>query len=357
MKLQVKVPFQPFLFYLLDCQDRHELIKRLEENIFVDQLKKNLVLLRTYELVSDLPNLPVYFMSEVEKEKKRVNNYSKYLLIIQETASKEKIPVIFVKALQHWPDMGHDIDLFVPEKSRRIDLLLKKHLTLEKGEQSLFNRFARKTSFHILPECVLLEIHHDLVGLMGEHSLFSRKLMEKKLSANINGGSIPIPSLENQLLIQVIQRAYMHRGIRIGDFLQVTSLMFNKSLNWNVFSERAKAIGVWPGCQTILSYICSIININNQNSFQISKIKKLINFNKISFSFKEGREHLLNSNTFLRLHLKKVLFDLLHFNISSLWRFCLAIPLSVCVKISRLLVPPNKIFLNSNDVTDHEDRN
>ena len=127
-------------------------------------------------------------------EQKRIQNALKFLNAICQELEAAGCPVTVIKSLDHWPDLGGDLDLFsTGDKDAVIDVF-KSRFGAELEPQSWGDRLANKWNFRIpgLPE--LVECHVKWLGQTGEQVAFARRLQKRRISKSIAGYSFPVPA-------------------------------------------------------------------------------------------------------------------------------------------------------------------
>jgi hypothetical protein len=227
-----------------------------EGDAFWDFAAHQVVLLRVYEA---LINTKIPIESSVcalaQAESLRIN---RTLALIQELTNicdRNNISFVFTKAFQHYPDMGHDVDLFVMGNSKTVDKCLRSELTMCESKSSLLNFFSQKTAFLVDGYTSPLEIHHRLIGHLGEHAEFPKSLIRNRCRPEIDGVATYIPSREDQLILQVIQRIYGHRFMRLSDIIVSSKLIYKASLDWDYIINTTQSIGIYEGLCYYLRYI------------------------------------------------------------------------------------------------------
>lgn len=211
--------------------------------------KKNVVLLRRDAILSRKGISPTEqaYHETVEAEKKRIHDTLPIIQKLADLCEEAKIPYVFTKSFQHFPDMGHDIDLLVMDSSSRIDNLLREKLDIVPAGDSLTNKVAGKTSYRIPGLETSLEIHHGRVGHIGEYPAYARDLVHRKHKLQIDGHTFPVPSPEDQLIFSVLQRVYSHLNFRISDLLSGSALLHRQDMDWDYITRQIHALGIEPG--------------------------------------------------------------------------------------------------------------
>ncbi len=219
---------------------------------FLSLAQKNVVLLRTAEILID-PFSPA-FQEAVHAEKKRIKEVLSLIQRLGTLCEEAQIPYIFTKAFQHFPDMGHDIDLLVADRSRTIDRLLQERMGARRIESSCLNRISGKTNLEIPGFATLIEIHHGLIGHMGEHQTFAKQMIFRRVQQKFDEVETFVPSPEDQFLLQVLQRLYGHFYFRLSDLIKSRQLM-TLPLEWNYIRLTAHKIGIEQGLELFLKYL------------------------------------------------------------------------------------------------------
>lgn len=164
---------------------------------------------------------------------------------LQAVSDRLGVPVVFPKALQHYPDMGHDIDLWTLESAAEFDARLTETFSLTPARRGVFDRVAGKRGY-VLAGCPSpLEIHHGGVGHLGEHRGFLIDLLARRRVRNVEGASIGVPSDEDQLIIQALQRMFGHFSVRVSD-VHLTATLVRGPLDWDYVHRTSRRVGLAP---------------------------------------------------------------------------------------------------------------
>jgi hypothetical protein len=104
----------------------------------------------------------------IATERARIANALPFLHSICEAFGEEGRDVTVIKSLDHWPDLGSDLDLYTNAKPADVIELMKKRFQAQVSARSWGDRLACKWNFEIpgLPEAV--EIHMGRLGQTGE---------------------------------------------------------------------------------------------------------------------------------------------------------------------------------------------
>src|SRR5579864_9414708 len=95
---------------------------------------------------------------ELAKERGRIDQAISFLALICEEL-EEAGDVVVIKSLDHWPDLGSDLDLYTNADSKAIVAIMRERFKAQLDKRSWGDRLANKFNFIVpgLPE--LVEVH------------------------------------------------------------------------------------------------------------------------------------------------------------------------------------------------------
>ena len=163
--------------------------------------------------------------------------------------------VIVIKSLDHWPDLGSDLDLYTDADPRAIVGIMRTRFHAEVEKQSWGDRLANKWNFAIpeLPE--LLEVHIGRLGQTGEQLAIGESLVKRSVSRKINGYNFRVSATEDRIVISTLQRMFRHFYIRLCDVIELVQLMDASAINYQYLHSLAEAAGLWEGVATYLRIV------------------------------------------------------------------------------------------------------
>jgi Uncharacterised nucleotidyltransferase len=190
----------------------------------------------------------------VEKERNRIQEALSFLDPICR-ALEAGGNVIVIKSLDHWPDLGSDLDLFTDAHATDVVDIMRKHFKAELAERSWGDRLANKWNFAVpgLPE--LVEVHVGRLGQTGEQIATAKSLVDRARSVQIGTHKFRVPAPEERLVISTLQRMYRHFYIRLCDILDNVQLVENGAIDYGRLRSLARAAGLWEGLATYLVII------------------------------------------------------------------------------------------------------
>ncbi|HEX9109930.1 MAG TPA: hypothetical protein VF845_00510, partial [Terriglobales bacterium] len=125
--------------------------------------------------------------SAVQEETERINHALGFLAQICSTLEEGGCPVTVIKSLDHWPDLGSDLDLYTDADPAKVVELMRAHFKAELADRSWGDRLANKWNFVVpgLPE--LIEVHAGRLGQTGEQTAVTRSVSTRTRMAQIRG--------------------------------------------------------------------------------------------------------------------------------------------------------------------------
>ena len=109
-------------------------------------------------------------------ERARIRTAMTFLHDICTAFEDGKYDVTVIKSLDHWPDLGSDLDLYTNANPEEISKLMRTRFDAQIAARSWGDRLACKWNFFIpgLPEAV--EIHMGRLGQTGEQVAIASRL-------------------------------------------------------------------------------------------------------------------------------------------------------------------------------------
>ena len=188
-------------------------------------------------------------------ERLRINHAIPFLHTICAALREEGHDVTVIKSLDHWPDLGSDLDLYTNSDPREIRALMQKRFQAQTAVQSWGDRLARKWNFLVpgLPEAV--EIHMGRLGQTGEQRVIASQLVERARPIEIGGYSFRVPAISHRLLISTLQRMYRHFYFRLCDIIDTGAVADARGIDYADLRSVAMSAGIWEGASTYLAIV------------------------------------------------------------------------------------------------------
>jgi hypothetical protein len=247
---------------------RGEFVSSLRRKDFED-LKAlamtNHVILRSFtplqRLLESLGNNPAaeWAAFAVQQEAARIDHALSFLAQICSTLEAGGCPVTVIKSLDHWPDLGSDLDLYTDADPTKVVGIMSAHFKAELADRSWGDRLANKWNFMVpgLPE--LVEIHVGRLGQTGEQTAVTRSLSSRTRVAEIGGHQFRVAAPEDRFVISTLQRMYRHFYIRLCDVVDNARLLDLQLIDFAYLHSLGSTAGLWEGIATYLRIISEYV--------------------------------------------------------------------------------------------------
>jgi len=167
--------------------------------------------------------------------------------------------VCVIKSLDHWPDLGSDLDLYTNASPDRVCSLMKRRFEAEIAPRSWGDRLACKWNFRVpgLPE--LIEIHVGRLGQTGEQVAIASSLMKRTRAITVAGRTFRVASKSDRLLISTLQRMYRHFYFRLCDILDSATLVESDGVDFDDLRAAATRADIWEGTASYLAIVSDYV--------------------------------------------------------------------------------------------------
>jgi hypothetical protein len=193
-------------------------------------------------------------------EQERISHALSYLAPICQ-ALEAAGDVIVIKSLDHWPDLGNDLDLYTDADSDDVNAIMCKHFNARPDERSWGDRLANKWNFIVpgLPE--LVEVHIARLGQTGEQISITHSLVSHSIVQQFGGYSLRVPAPEDRIIISTLQRMYRHFYIRLCDIADNARLVDSRVIDYVHLKSLAESAGLWNGLATYLAIVSDYVEL------------------------------------------------------------------------------------------------
>lgn len=190
-------------------------------------------------------------------EHARIDRAVRYLHSICEALETRSCRVAVIKSLDHWPDLGSDLDLYTTADEHSVEQAMRDEFGAKRAERSWGDRLANKWNYSVpgLPE--LVEIHVQYLGQTGEHAELARRVIERGVQKSVGGYDFKVAAPEERIVISTLQRVYRHFYFRLCDMIDTAALLQSGALHFAELKRAANSAGIWQGVAT---YLCLIQN-------------------------------------------------------------------------------------------------
>jgi len=164
-----------------------------------------------------------------------------------------------MKSLDHWPDLGNDLDLYTTADERRVIHIMLNRMGAHIEARSWGDRLANKWNFAIpgLPESV--EVHAKRLGQTGEHTAMAKRFVARRVPKTLMNLTFLVPAPEESLIVATLQRMYRHFYFRVCDIVNTAGQLESGQLDFDELQRAANLGGIWPGVVTYLKIVCDYV--------------------------------------------------------------------------------------------------
>jgi hypothetical protein len=197
--------------------------------------------------------------ASLDMEKARI---ATALIFLQEICSAfelELYDVAVIKSLDHWPDLGSDLDLYTNAEPDEITKLMKRRFRGQVAARSWGDRLACKWNFIIPGLSEAVEVHMGRLGQTGEQVAIASRLAARTRRILIGNQEFRVPSASDRLMISTLQRMYRHFYFRLCDIVDTAELWNSGAIDFRDLRSAATQAGIWEGLATYLVIVSDYV--------------------------------------------------------------------------------------------------
>ncbi len=197
--------------------------------------------------------------SALTAEQARIDNALRHLDAVCRELEAARCPAVVMKSLDHWPDLGNDLDLVTTASERDIVRIMRGNFQAHVEPRSWGDRLANKWNFALPGLREAIEVHAQRLGQTGEHTALARRVIERAVARELGGYVFRVPAPEERVIIATLQRMYRHFYFRICDVLDTAALLENGAVSFFELRRSADLGGIWPGVATFLVIVSDYV--------------------------------------------------------------------------------------------------
>jgi hypothetical protein len=192
-------------------------------------------------------------------ERERISTALTFLEEICKGFKFEGHEVAVIKSLDHWPDLGSDLDLYTDASSKDVSKFMVARFGARIASRSWGDRLAGKWNFLVPGLDEAVEIHVGRLGQTGEQIAIASHLMERTRRVMIGNQSFRVTSTSDRLMISTLQRMYRHFYFRLCDVIDSAGLVEMGAIDWQDLRSHATNAGIWEGVATYLVIVSDYV--------------------------------------------------------------------------------------------------
>jgi len=228
---------------------------------FVGLADSNHVVVRAFEVINRVAGnrgdagLQAWAMETLTRERARIANALAHLETVCNALEEEDCPSVVMKTLDHWPDLGNDLDLVSTGSKAKIVQVFTRRFGAKVEPRSWGDRLACKWNFALpgLPEAI--ECHVGRLGQTGEHIALAKRFIDRRVQVSVGGHRFLAPAPEERIFAATLQRMYRHFYFRVCDILNAATLVDSGQVDFAELRSAAMAAGIWPGVAGFLKIV------------------------------------------------------------------------------------------------------
>jgi hypothetical protein len=242
-----------------------ERLTSTQGNTFLELANTNHVIVRAFTTIENAAvalgsdGIADWCDDSLRRERSRIEHGVDMLHSICNVLESRGCKVAVIKTLDHWPDLGSDLDLYTNSDPATVERVMRQEFKARPVERSWGDRLANKWNYSVpgLPE--LVEIHVQFLGQTGEHAEMARRVITRRVRKKVGDHEFYVPAPEERIAISTLQRVYRHFYFRLCDMIDMSQLIQNEPLDFSELRIAADIAGIWPGVATFLFLIQTYI--------------------------------------------------------------------------------------------------
>jgi len=240
-------------------------MSRSEFDELLELANSNHVIVRGMEIVLELmreandETRAAWAEAALDVERARISTALKFLQEICSAFEQERYDVAVIKSLDHWPDLGSDLDLYSNAAPADISRLMKRHFDAKVATRSWGDRLAQKMNFMIPELSEAVEIHMGRLGQTGEQVAIASRLSQRTRRVLVGNQEFRVTSASDRIMISTLQRMYRHFYFRLCDVVDSAALADSGGIDYQDLRNAATLAGIWEGVATYLVIVSDYV--------------------------------------------------------------------------------------------------
>jgi hypothetical protein len=195
----------------------------------------------------------------IDRERTRVGLTLGFLEQICDTLDADGCPVTVIKSLDHWPDVGGNLDLYSDADPARLIALMSLRFKARPALRSWGDRMANKWNFVVPGLPGRVDVHVGRLGQMGEQIAITRSLAARARSIKLGGYAFRVPAPEDRIVINTLDRMYRRFNIRLCDIADNAQLVESGVVDFSYLRSLSSEAGLWQGVATYLKIVSEYV--------------------------------------------------------------------------------------------------
>ena len=232
---------------------------------FTSLADSNHVVIRVFEVINRIAGnrgdrqLQAWAVETLTTERARIATALICLKPVCDALEQEDCPVTVMKTLDHWPDLGNDLDLVSTGVSTDIVRIFTRRFGAREEARSWGDRLASKWNFTLPGLRESIETHVGRLGQTGEHIELAYRFIDRRETMQFCGMDFFVPAPEERIFAATLQRMYRHFYFRVCDILNTASLVDSGRVDFLELRDAAENAGIWSGVASFLNIVSQYV--------------------------------------------------------------------------------------------------
>lgn len=192
-------------------------------------------------------------------ERARIAIAVEFLGEICDAFAERDYPVTVIKSLDHWPDLGSDLDLYTTAGPDDVIGLMRDRFNARLAPRSWGDRLACKWNFIVPGLSEAVEIHMGRLGQTGEQVAIASSLLDRTRHIMLCGHPFRITSASDRLAISTLQRMYRHFYFRLCDIVDSAWMADCGAIDYENLRSLTQGADIWEGAATYLVIVSDYV--------------------------------------------------------------------------------------------------
>jgi len=197
--------------------------------------------------------------------------------------------VTVIKSLEHYPDLGSDLDLFSNAAPSSVIRVMREQFGAQLAPRSWGDRLANKWNFEVPGLKEMIEAHIGRLGQTGEQVAIGDSLIAYSQVREIDGHRFRVPDPADRLILSTLQRMYRHYYLRLCDVADTCALLESQQVDFDRLRHLAELGGMWKGVSTFLQVVSDYVGrFRGRGLWLPSAVKEAAQFGGDQVFFQRG---------------------------------------------------------------------
>jgi hypothetical protein len=202
--------------------------------------------------------LPERFADAVRRSRERTDRLLALAVRLTDACERRGLPHVFLSLAQHVPDVGREVDVLLGATTPDADRAILDQIPAVPGYRRLRGRLAGRNIYPLSQLGASLEVHHGRLGRLGEHTRVGDLVLRRRRPGRVGPALLPLPSPEDQLLLQALWQSCGRRSLRLRDAHWTIAALRAQRPDWTALLATAETLGLIPGLSCHLDFVDQI---------------------------------------------------------------------------------------------------